>query len=152
MPWRGLRFGPDRAQKRQWTHSRLRSGVSVPQARVKAIPRFPINSYLETVITWSWSSPATNHTYNYSHHHHCSTAAATIPEGRPVMSDVSPLSGILGLSFGSTLLFPVLFFGLVLLRFLSYLFTVCRPILLNFFQKRFHCFSLKGRLFCMAPV
>ena len=31
------------------------------------------------------------------------------PEGRPGMSDVSPLSGILGLSFDSTLLSPLLF-------------------------------------------
>ena len=34
----------------------------------------------------------------------------TSPEGRPGMSDVSPLSGISGLSFDSTLLFPLLFF------------------------------------------
>ena len=44
------------------------------------------------------------------------------PEGRPGMSDVSPLSGISGLSFGSTLLSPLLFFWLVQLLFLSYLF------------------------------
>ena len=36
------------------------------------------------------------------------------PEGRPGMSDVSPLSGISGLSFDSTLLSPLLFFCLVL--------------------------------------
>ena len=42
------------------------------------------------------------------------------PEGRPGMSDVSPLSGISGLSFDSTLLSPLLFFCLVLLPFLSY--------------------------------
>ena len=39
------------------------------------------------------------------------------PEGRPGMSDVSPLSGISGLSFDSTLLSPLLFFCLVLLPF-----------------------------------
>ena len=44
------------------------------------------------------------------------------PEGRPGMSDVSPLSGISGLSFDSTFLSPLLFFCLVLLLFLSYLF------------------------------
>ena len=38
------------------------------------------------------------------------------------MSDVSPLSGISGLSFDSTLLSPLLFFCLVLLPFLSYRF------------------------------
>ena len=41
------------------------------------------------------------------------------PEGRPGMSDVCPMSGILGLSFDSTLLSPLLFFCLVLLLFLS---------------------------------
>ena len=43
------------------------------------------------------------------------------PEGRPGMSDVSPLSGISGLSFDSTLLSPLLFFCLVLLPFLSFI-------------------------------
>ena len=41
------------------------------------------------------------------------------PEGRPGMSDVSPLSGISGLSFDPTLLSALLFFCLVLLPFLS---------------------------------
>ena len=49
------------------------------------------------------------------------------PEGRPGMSDVSPLSGILGLSFDSTLLSPLLFFCLVLLPFLSYRFLPAGP-------------------------
>ena len=49
------------------------------------------------------------------------------PEGRPGMSDVSPLSGISGLSFDSTLLSPFLFFCLVLLPFLSYLFLPAGP-------------------------
>ena len=49
------------------------------------------------------------------------------PEGRPVMSDVSPLSGISGLSFDSTLLSPLLFFCLVLLPFLSYGFLPTGP-------------------------
>ena len=44
------------------------------------------------------------------------------PEGRPGMSDVSPLSGISGLSLDSTLLSPLYFFRLVLVLFLSYLF------------------------------
>ena len=47
-------------------------------------------------------------------------------EGRPGMSDVSPLSGISGLSFDSTLLSPVLFF-LVLLPFLPDLFLLAGP-------------------------
>ena len=63
----------------------------------------------------------------------CCTAAArrstkflTMPlEGRPGISDVSPLSGISGLSFDSTLLSPLLFFCLVLVLFLSYLFFFC---------------------------
>ena len=41
---------------------------------------------------------------------HCSS---THPEGRPAMSDVSPLSGISGLPFDSTLLSFLLFFCLV---------------------------------------
>ena len=49
------------------------------------------------------------------------------PEGWPGMSDVSPLSGISGLSFDSTLLSPLLFFCLVLLPFLSYRFLPAGP-------------------------
>ena len=49
------------------------------------------------------------------------------PEGRPGMSDVSPLSGISGLLFDSTLLSPLLFFCLVLLPFLSYRFLPAGP-------------------------
>ena len=49
------------------------------------------------------------------------------PEGRPGISDVSPLSGISGLSFDSTLLSPLLFFCLVLLPFLSYRFLPAGP-------------------------
>ena len=49
------------------------------------------------------------------------------PEGRPGMSDVSPLSGISGLSFDSTLLSPLLFFCLVLLPFLSCRFLPAGP-------------------------
>ena len=49
------------------------------------------------------------------------------PEGWPGMSDVSPLSGISGLSFDSTLVSPVLFFCLVLLPFLSYPFLPAGP-------------------------
>ena len=47
---------------------------------------------------------------------------------------------------------PLLFFCLVLLHFLSYLFSACWSILLNFFQKILQHFSLRDRLFCMAPV
>ena len=43
------------------------------------------------------------------------------------MSDVSPLSGISGLSFDSTSLSPLLFFCLVVLPFLSYLFLPAGP-------------------------
>ena len=49
------------------------------------------------------------------------------PEGRPGMSDVSPLFGISGLSFDSTLLSPLLFFCLVLLPFLSNRFLPAGP-------------------------
>ena len=55
--------------------------------------------------------------------HHLGNA----PEGRPGMSDVSPLSGISGLSFDSTLVSPLLFFCLVLLPFLSYRFLPAGP-------------------------
>ena len=50
-----------------------------------------------------------------------------LPKGRLGMSDVSPLSGVSGLSFDSTLLSPLLFFCLVLLPFLSYLFLPAGP-------------------------
>ena len=46
------------------------------------------------------------------------------PEEMPGMSDVTPLSGISGLSFYSQLLSPLLFFCLVLLLFLFYHFSV----------------------------
>ena len=72
------------------------------------------------------------------------------PEGMLGMSDVSPLSGISGLSLDSIFLSPVLFLCLVLLPFLS--FSACWPVLLNFFQKILQYFSLKDRLFCMAPL
>ena len=49
------------------------------------------------------------------------------PEGRPGMSDVSPLSGISGLSFDSTLLVPLLFFCLILLPFVSDIFLPAGP-------------------------
>ena len=49
------------------------------------------------------------------------------PKGRPGMSDVSPLSGISGLSFDSTLLSPLVFFCQVLLPFLSYRFLPAGP-------------------------
>ena len=55
------------------------------------------------------------------------------PEGRPGMSDVSPMSGISGLSFDSTLQSTSLFFCLILLLFLSYVFfSACWSIPLNF--------------------
>ena len=58
---------------------------------------------------------------------HLRNFSITPPEGRPGMSDVSPLSGISGLSFDSTLLSPLLFFCLVLLPFLSYRFLPAGP-------------------------
>ena len=70
------------------------------------------------------------------------------------MSHVSSLSGISGLSFDSTLLSPLLFFCLILLPFLSNLFSACWPFLLNFFQNILQYFSLRDRLFlygsCLA--
>ena len=74
------------------------------------------------------------------------------PKGRLGMSNVSPWSGIAGLSFDSTLLSPVLFFCLVLLLFLLVFSSAIWPILLNFFQKIPQYFWLRERLFCVAPV
>ena len=73
----------------------------------------------------------------------------TRPEGRPGMSDVSPLSGISGLSVDSTLLSPLLFFCLVLLLFLFYLFFLCLQVHSPklFFRKILIYFSLGDRLF-----
>ena len=62
------------------------------------------------------------------------------PEGRPGMSDVSPLSGISGLSFDSTLLSPLLFFCLALLPFLSYRFLPAGPFFSTFSRKFFNIF------------
>ena len=76
---------------------------------------------------------------------------ASAPEGRPGMSDVSPLSGISGLSFDSTLLSPVLFFCLVLFLFLTYFLSTCWSILLNFFQKILPRFFVKTKAFLYGP-
>ena len=67
---------------------------------------------------------------------------------------MSLLSGISRLSFDSTLLSPLLFFSLVLLVFLSYLlfFLSVGPFFWTFSRKFFQYFSLRDRLFCMAPV
>ena len=56
------------------------------------------------------------------------------------MSVVSPLSGISGLSFDSTLLSPFSFFCLVLLPILSYRFLPAGPFFLAFFRKFFNIF------------
>ena len=74
------------------------------------------------------------------------------PDGRLGMFDVSPLCGISGLSFDTTLLSPLLFFCLVLLLFLSYLFLSAGPFFWIFFQKVLQYFLLRDRFFCMAPV
>ena len=54
--------------------------------------------------------------------------------------DVSPLSGISGLSFDSTLLSPLLFFCLILLPFLSDLFLPAGPFFRTFSRKFFNIF------------
>ena len=59
------------------------------------------------------------------------------PEGRPGMSDVSPLSAISGLSFDFTLLSPLLFSCLALLLFLSYLFLPASPFFWFFSPRKF---------------
>ena len=63
----------------------------------------------------------------YWNHSICLSSCPCTPEGRSGMSDVSPLPGISGLSFDSTLLSSLLFFCLVLLLFLSYLFLPAGP-------------------------
>ena len=69
------------------------------------------------------------------------------------MSDVSPLSGISGLSFDSTLLSPLLFFCLVLLPFLSYLFLPAGPFFQTF-SRNSSVFFVKRQAFlygsCLA--
>ena len=56
-----------------------------------------------------------------------------------------------GLSFDSTFLSPLLFFCLVVLPFCLIFFCLL-AFLLDFFQKILQYFSLRDRLFCMAPV
>ena len=68
---------------------------------------------------WMWQGSASVISWNWEKYCYHSKLA---PEGRPGMSDVSPLSG---LSFDSTLPSPLLVFCLVLLLFLSYLFFSC---------------------------
>ena len=53
------------------------------------------------------------------------------------MSYVSPLSGISGLSFDSTVLSPLLFFCFVLLLFLSYLFFLLAGLFSLTFSRKF---------------
>ena len=75
-----------------------------------------------------------------------------IPEGRPGMSDVSPpvwnLRAVIWFHFAISSL--VLLPSPVTLSVLS--FSACWPFLLNFYQKILQYFSLRDRLFCMAPV
>ena len=59
------------------------------------------------------------------------------------MSDVSPLSGISGLSFDSTLLSPLLFFCLVLLPIPSYLFFCLLALSSQLFQENSSIFFVK---------
>ena len=87
--------------------------------------------------------------------HELKSFSPGIPEGRPRMLDVSPVSGILGLSLDSTLLSPVLFFCLVLLPFLSYLFLPAGPFSLTFSRKFFNIFRREiGFLYdsCLAAM
>ena len=85
---------------------------------------------------------------------HCSVLSYLVlvcyvpPEGRPGMSDVSPLSRISGLSFDSTLLSPLLFFCLVLLPFLSYLFLLAGPFFWTFSRKFFNIFRWEKGFLC----
>ena len=62
------------------------------------------------------------------------------PEGRPGMSDVSPLSGILGLSFDSTLPSALLFFCLVLYPFCLIVFCLLALSSKLFSRKFFNIF------------
>ena len=66
------------------------------------------------------------------------------------MSDVSPLFGISGLSFDSTLLSPLLFFCLILLLFVSFFFCMLVHSS-DFFPENSPIVFVK-RLFCMASV
>ena len=59
------------------------------------------------------------------------------------MSDVYPLSGILGVSFDFTLLSPLLLLCQVLLLFLSCLFFPLWPFLLTLFQENSAIFFAK---------
>ena len=74
------------------------------------------------------------------------------------MSDVSPLSGISGLSFDSTLLPPLLFFCQLLLLFLFclllffFFFFSYWPILLTFYQKILQFCLFGKRIFGRAMV
>ena len=74
------------------------------------------------------------------------------PEGRPGMSYVSPsvwnLRAVIWFYFAISSL--VLLPSPVTLSVLA--FSACWPFLLNFFQKILQYFSLRDRLFCMAPV
>ena len=77
------------------------------------------------------------------------------PPRRPGMSHVSPLSGISGLSFDSTLVSLLLFFCQIPLLCLCYLFAACWPIFLIFFfftKKFLSVFCLEIGFFWMAPI
>ena len=82
----------------------------------------------------------------------CVLCKAMATEGRPGMSDVSPLSGITGLSFDSTLLSPL--FLLSSPGTLFCLFSSCWRSLLTFLSKNSSIFSVQKELFlygsCLA--
>ena len=86
------------------------------------------NKNLFLIQVREWHGPSCQHLQEMSSQYLSPrwfrSSAKSTPEGRPGMSDVSPLSEVSGLLFDSTSLSPLLFFCLVLLLFLSYFFCL----------------------------
>ena len=78
-------------------------------------------------------------------------AVVTTSEGKLGMFDVSPLSGISGLSFDSTLLSSLVFLCLVLLLFVSYIFLPAGPFFCTFFPENSSLFLVEIGFFVWLP-
>ena len=115
--------------------------LQLPPLCIIHTPQFQYPQHADknsAAVTSSWIIHTPQ--FQYPQHEDKNSAAVTSPEGRLGMSDVSPLSGIPGLSFDSTLLSPLLFFCLVLLPFLSDLFLPAGPFFWTFSRKFFNIF------------
>ena len=101
---------------------------STSNIRLYGIPSFKLKRYEQRSFSCQIATVLDKFSRTVRHSASIKSSLKThLSYKQPGMSDVSPLSGISGLSFDSTLLSPLLFFCLVLLPFLSYCFLPAGP-------------------------